>query len=266
MAKNNSSEEYVPPFTVSAKAVSMVAEISALIERYSIRLEQHDALRLRRANKVRTIHSSLAIEGNTLSENQVSDLLDGKRVVAPLRQIQEVKNAIAAYDLLESLDPFSMQDLLKTHEILMSALMEEPGRFRSGGVGVFADNDQQLVHIAPPAHRVPLLVADLFRWLNNAEDHLLIRSCVFHYEFEFIHPFADGNGRTGRLWQSLILGRLHKVFLSLPVETMIHANQQEYYEAINAGTSQADSGVFIDFMLGEILQALRIYHRETEAR
>ncbi len=263
--KNNSPEEYVPPFTVSAKAISMIAEISGLIERYSIRLEQHDALRLRRANKVKTIHSSLAIEGNTLSENQVSDLLDGKRVVAPLRQIQEVKNAIAAYDLMESLDPFSIHDLLKTHEVLMSALIEEPGKFRSSGVGVFADNDTQLVHIAPPAHRVPGLVADLFHWLNKAEDHLLIRSCVFHYEFEFIHPFADGNGRMGRFWQSLILGQLHEAFLSLPVETMIHDNQQDYYEAINTSTSQADCGEFIDFMLTEILQALRIHQQETDA-
>ena len=260
--KCNSRERYTPPFTVSAEAISMVAEISALIERYSIRLEQHDALRLRRANKIKTIHSSLAIEGNTLSENQVSDLLDGKRVVAPVRQIQEVKNAIATYDLIAILNPFSFQDLLKAHETLMSALVKEPGKFRSGGVGVFAD--RQLVHMAPPAHRIPTLIADLFDWLKNANDHLLIRSCVFHYEFEFIHPFDDGNGRMGRLWQSLILGRLHEAFLSLPVETMIHHNQREYYDAINNSTAQAECGVFIDFMLSEIMQTLRIHQQGTE--
>jgi Fic family protein len=258
---NIKPDGYTPPFTVSAKAISMVAKIAALTERFAIRLERHDALLLRRANKIKTIHSSLAIEGNTLTESQVSDLLDGKRVVAPMRQIQEVKNAIATYDLATTLNPFSSDDLLKAHEILMSALVGEPGRFRRGGVGVFAD--KQLVHMAPPAERVQLLIADLFDWLTRAEDHLLIRSCVFHYEFEFIHPFADGNGHMGRLWQSLILGRLHQAFLALPVETMIHHNQQEYYAAINASTSQSDCGVFIDFMLTEIWQALKVYEQTS---
>jgi len=259
---NRSQDSYAPPFTVSAKAISLVAEISALVERYAIRLEQPDALRLRRVNKIKTIHSSLAIEGNTLSENQVSELLNGKRVVAPIRQIQEVKNAIATYDLIEFLDPFSIQDLLKAHKTLMTALVGKPGTFRPGGVGVFAD--KKMVHMAPPANRVPTLMADLFEWLANAEDHLLIRSCVFHYEFEFIHPFSDGNGRMGRLWQSLILGRLHKAFLSLPVETIIHHNQQDYYDAINTSSSNADCGAFIDFMLDEILQALKANQDSSE--
>ena len=242
---------YQPPFTISAKAISMIAEISALIERY----EQHDALKLRKANKIKTIQSSLAIEGNTLSENQVTDILDGKKVVAPLREIQEVRNAIATYDLFPQLDPFSASDLLKAHGVMMSALVDEAGKFRHGGVGVFAG--KQAVHIAPLAERVPTLIADLFDWLKHAEDHLLIRSCVFHYEFEFIHPFADGNGRMGRLWQSLILTRLNPVFQHLPVETMVHDNQQQYYQAINASTEASDSGIFIDFMLQELLQALK---------
>lgn len=248
---------YQPPFTVSAKAISMIAEISALIERYAIRLEQHDALKLRKANKIKTIQSSLAIEGNTLSEGQVTDILDGKKVVAPLREIQEVRNAIATYDLFPQLDPFSVSDLLKAHGVMMSALVDEAGKFRRGGVGVFAG--KQAVHIAPPAERVPTLIADLFSWLKNAEDHLLIRSCVFHYEFEFIHPFADGNGRMGRLWQSLILARLNPVFQHLPVETMVHDNQQQYYQAINASTESGNSGIFIDFMLHELLQALKLH-------
>ncbi len=248
---------YQPPFTVSAKAISMIAEISALIERYAIRLEQHDALKLRKANKIKTIQSSLAIEGNTLSEGQVTDILDGKKVVAPLREIQEVRNAIATYDLFSQLDPFSVSDLLKAHGVMMSALVDEAGKFRRGGVGVFAG--KQAVHIAPPAERVPTLIADLFSWLKNAEDHLLIRSCVFHYEFEFIHPFADGNGRMGRLWQSLILARLNPVFQHLPVETMVHDNQQRYYQVINASTESGNSGIFIDFMLQELLQALKLH-------
>lgn len=138
---------------------------------------------------------------------------------------------------------------------MMSALVDDAGQFRHGGVGVFAG--KQPIHIAPPAERVPGLIANLFDWLKHAEDHLLIRSCVFHYEFEFIHPFADGNGRMGRLWQSLILARLNPVFQHLPVESMVHDNQQRYYEAINASTEASDSGIFIDFMLQELLQALK---------
>ena len=248
---------YTPPFTISAKAISMIAEISALMERYAIRLEQHDALKLRKANKIKTIQSSLAIEGNTLSESQVTDILDGKKVVAPLREIQEVKNAIATYDIFAKLDPFSVKDLLKAHGLMMAALVDKAGQFRHGGVRVFAGT--QAVHIAPPAERVPALIHDLFDWLKHAEDHLLIRSCVFHYEFEFIHPFADGNGRMGRLWQSLILARLNPVFQHLPVETMVHDNQQQYYQAINASTNAGNSGIFIDFMLHELLQALQLH-------
>lgn len=246
-----------PPFTVSAKAIWMIAEISALMERYAIRLEQHDALRLRKANKIKTIQSSLAIEGNTLSENQVTDIWEGKKVVAPLREIQEVRNAIATYDLAPKLDPFSVRDLLKAHGVMMSALIEEAGVFRHGGVGVFAG--RRTIHLAPQAALVPMLVDDLFGWLKNAEDHLLIRSCVFHYEFEFIHPFADGNGRMGRLWQSLILSKWNPVFLSLPVESMVHDSQPEYYEAINRSTENADCSVFIDYMLREILLSLKAH-------
>ena len=246
---------YQPPFTISSRAVSLVAEISALVERYVIRLEQRDALKLRRANRIKTIHSSLAIEGNTLSLKQVTDILDGKRVIAPLREIQEVKNAIATYDLAPTLDPFSVKDLLKAHGTMMAALVDGAGNFRTGGVGVFAG--EQVIHVAPPAGQVPQLVANLFDWLRNSKDHLLIRSCVFHYEFEFIHPFADGNGRTGRLWQSLILAKLNPVFLHLPVETMVHDNQNGYYQAINDSTAKSDSCIFIDFMLERILDALK---------
>ena len=253
--------DYKPNFTVSAQAVSMVAEISALIERYIITREAAESLKLRRANKIKTIQSSLAIEGNTLSIKQVTDILDGKRVVAPLREIQEVKNAIAAYDLFDQLDPYSSKDLLKAHKVMMSALIDEPGKFRSGGVGVF--DGKKAVHIAPPAEFVPGLIKDLFKWLKQAPDHLLIKSCVFHYEFEFIHPFADGNGRLGRLWQSLILTRLHPLFQHLPIETMVHDRQMEYYQAINASSAKNDCGIFVDFMLREILNALKL-HTESD--
>ena len=246
---------YIPPFTVSAEAINLIAQISAQIERYAIRLEQSDGLRLRKANRIKTIHSSLAIEGNKLTEGQVSDIIDGKTVVAPLRDIQEVKNAIATYDLYPRLDAFKEEDLLKAHGTMMQALTDEAGRYRKGNVGVFGETG--CVHLAPPANQVPYLMGDLFGWLRRSKDHLLIRSCVFHYEFEFIHPFIDGNGRMGRLWQSLILGKLHPLFQYLPVENMVYANQQAYYDAITESNRRGDSGPFIDFMLREIYQTLK---------
>ena len=251
---------YIPPFTVSAEAINLIAEISGQIERYAIRLEQDDGLLLRKVNRIKTIHSSLAIEGNTLSEDQVRDIIDGKTVVAPIKEIQEVKNAIATYNLYPTLNPYSVKDLLKAHGVMMQALIDDAGRFRRGGVGVFSE--QGLVHMAPPAERVPFLMDDLFAWLQSSKDHLLIRSCVFHYEFEFIHPFIDGNGRTGRLWQSLILGRLHPLFEHLPVENMVYANQQAYYDAITASTHAGQSGPFIDFMLNEIYKTLKSHQGE----
>lgn len=253
---------YIPPFKVSSRAIHLVADISSQIERYVIRLEQADSLHLRRANRIRTIHSSLAIEGNTLSEGQVIDILDGKTVEAPLREIQEVKNAIKTYELYPSLNPYSVDDLLRAHGVMMQALTDDAGHFRSGGVGVFSESG--IVHMAPPAQLVPTQISQLFDWLKSSDDHLLIKSCVFHYEFEYIHPFSDGNGRTGRLWQSLILGKLNPVFEHLPVENMVYNNQQAYYDAIAESTRLGQCGPFIDFMLEEILNALRTHANNYE--
>lgn len=246
---------YTPPFTISTKAIHLIADISAQIERYAIRMEQEDALLLRKINRIKTIQGSLAIEGNTLSESQITDIIEGKHIIAPIREIQEVRNAIKTYNLYSSLNPYEIDDLLRAHSIMMEALTDDAGRFRKSGVGVVSGS--QLIHIAPPADRVPYLIKDLFEWLQQSEDHLLIKSCVFHYEFEFIHPFSDGNGRMGRLWQSLLLGKLHPIFEHLPVENMIFANQQAYYNAINRSTDEANSGIFIDFMLQEIYNTLK---------
>lgn len=245
---------YTPPFTVSAKAINLIAEISAQIERYSIRMEQSDSLRLRKVNRVKTVHSSLAIEGNSLSEGDVTAILEGKTVIAPQRQILEVKNALKTYELYSTLDPFSIKDLLKAHYTMMCGLIDEAGIFRKRGVGVF--DGANIIHVAPPAERVKGLMEDLFEWLEASSDHLLIRSCVFHYEFEFIHPFSDGNGRTGRLWQSLILGKLNPIFEHLPIENMVYVHQQDYYSAISQSSSKGDCQPFIDFMLQEILDTL----------
>lgn len=252
---------YKPPFTISSKAINLIAKISAQIERYAIRMEQSDSLKLRKANRIKTIHSSLAIEGNNLSEGEVMAILDGKNVIAPQKEILEVRNAIKTYELYPTLNPFSAEDMLKAHLTMMSGLVDEAGMFRRRGVGVF--DGATAVHIAPPAERVKDLMNDLFTWLENSEDHLLIRSCVFHYEFEFIHPFADGNGRIGRFWQSLILGKLNPLFEHLPVENMVYANQQAYYDAITQSSANGDSQPFIDFMLQEILNALEDHKGQT---
>jgi Fic family protein len=246
---------YKPPFSISAKAINLIADISAQIERYAIRMEQEDGLQLRKINRIKTIQGSLAIEGNTISESLITAIVEGKHVVAPVREIQEVKNAIKTYDAFTSLNPFKVKDLLTAHALMMNALVDDAGNFRRGGVGVFSG--KKAVHVAPPAARVPLLIDDLFDWLKKSEDHLLIKSCVFHYEFEFIHPFIDGNGRLGRLWQSLILSKLHPLFEYLPVENIVFQNQQRYYEAINQSTNATDCILFIEFMLEEILITLK---------
>jgi len=249
------TSNYQPPFSISARSINLIADISSQIERYAIRMEQEDGLLLRKINRIKTIQGSLAIEGNTLSESMITEILEGKHVVAPLREIQEVKNAIKTYDEFTSLNPFEINDLLKAHGLMMEALIDDSGRFRRGGVAVFAGT--QAVHIAPPAERVPFLMNDLFAWLKESHDHLLIRSCVFHYEFEFIHPFTDGNGRMGRLWQSLILSQLHPIFEHLPVENIVFQNQKQYYDAINKSSGASDSGAFIEFMLEEIHTTLK---------
>lgn len=246
--------DYVPPFKITAKSITLIAEISAQLERYAIRMEQSDALMLRKANRIKTIQGSLAIEGNTLSEDQITAILEGKHVIAPLREVQEVRNAIKTYDRFTEWNPYSEKDLLSAHESMMAGLIDESGMFRHGGVGVLAGTE--LIHMAPPADRVPYLIRDLLSWLEKSEDHPLVKSSVFHYEFEFIHPFADGNGRMGRLWQTLILSTWKPVFAHVPIENMVYSHQAEYYQAINESTDKTDAGIFVEFLLGAILEAL----------
>ncbi len=245
---------YQPPYTITLEILNRVAAISEAIGRLTVLADQSKALRLRRINRIRTIHGSLAIEGNTLSEAQITAILDGKRVIAPPREVQEVKNALAAYDRFDIWKPEAEKDLLEAHRILMSGLIDEAGLYRHGGVGVMAG--QQVIHMAPPADRVPTLMADLFGWLTATDAHPLITSSVFHYEFEFIHPFADGNGRMGRLWQNLILARWNPLFADIPVESLIFEHQAEYYQAIQESTRQTTSAPFIAFLLRMILDTM----------
>ena len=246
---------YEPPFKITSKAVNLISQISADMERFKIRLEQEDGIRLRKINRMKTIQGSLAIEGNTLTEEQVTALIEGKHVIAPMREVQEVKNAIKVYEKCMSFNPYKEKDLLKAHEILTMGLLDNPGHFRKGRVCIAGKNG--ISHIAPPADRVPFLMSDLFDWLKNSDYHPLIKSCVFHYEFEFIHPFEDGNGRMGRLWHSRILADWNPIFIHLPIENMILKNQAAYYKALEQSTDKNDSGIFIDFMLEIIVKTMK---------
>ena len=242
---------YDPPFQISSSMLNQVAEISEQIGRLA---NQPSALTLRRINHIRSVQGSLAIEGNTLTVEQITAILDGKRVIAPPREILEAQNALAVYAAVDQWQPEREQDLLSAHQQMMQGLIEESGRYRHSGVGVMSG--KQVIHMAPPASRVPKLMQDLFRWLASADIHPLIASSIFHYEFEFIHPFADGNGRLGRLWQTLILSCWKPVFRNIPVENIIYQYQQDYYLAIQQSTQQGNSSMFIDFMLKVIADAI----------
>jgi len=238
---------YQPPFTITPRVIDLIAEISEVVGRLTVYADSEQALRLRRINRIRTIHGSLAIEGNSLSEEQITAILEGKHVIAPPREIQEVKNAIVAYDGLDGWKPDAEADLLAAHQILMAGLINESGMYREGGVGVMKGSE--VIHMAPPAPRIAGLMADLFHWVKASEYHPLITSSVFHYEFEFIHPFADGNGRMGRLWQTLMLKQWNPLFADMPVESMIYEHQAAYYLALQESTEKSDSACFITFML-----------------
>ena len=220
---------------------------------------------LRKKNQIKTIHSSLAIENNTLSLKQVTDIIDGKRVLGAPDEIQEVKNAIEAYRLMPQLDALKEKDLLKAHELMMKDLVKQAGHYRQEGVGVF-DGNGNCLHMAPPADRVPQLMGDLFHWVKTTKEHPLIHSCVFHYEFEFIHPFVDGNGRMGRFWQTMLLSRWKGIFAWLPVETIVKEHQQEYYHVIAQSDAAGNSTTFVEFMLKCLLDAMENYEdtEETE--
>lgn len=247
--------KYQPPYTLNARILNLVAQISETIGQLTVLSQIQESLRLRRVNRIRTIQGSLAIEGNTLSEAQITAILDGKPVIAPPKEIQEVRNAIKAYEAFQQWQAASEQDLLQAHQILMAGLIDEIGQYRRGGVGVMSGNE--VIHMAPPAGQVPRLMGDLLEWLAQSNEHPLIQSSIFHYEFEFIHPFADGNGRMGRLWQTLILSRWNPIFANIPVESLIYQHQQAYYAALQASTDQTDVAPFIEFMLQMIFDAIR---------
>lgn len=244
-----------PPFEITNQMIDYVAEIAELVGKLSAVSSLSANPTLRRSNRIRTIHGSLAIEQNTLSLEQVTAVLNGKHVLAPPKDIAEVKNAYEIYERLDELDPYSVDDLLTAHGIMTRGLVEESGVFRSRPVGV-VDSEGNVLHFGTLPQYVPDLVTELLDWAKTSKVHMLIRSCVFHYELELIHPFADGNGRVGRLWHTLLLSKWNSAFAWLPVESIIHDRQQEYYEAINASNNAGESTVFIEFMLSAIKASL----------
>ena len=244
-----------PPYSITPEILRIVESITLQLGEINARYMSKPAPQLRKENRIRTIHASLGIEGNSLRLEQITALLSGKKVIGPQRDILEVRNALSAYEQLESFNPFSSKSFLTAHGILMHDLVSDAGKWRRASVGIM--HGSKVAHIAPPASRVQGLMSDLFEYTSKAPDSLLIKSCVFHYEMEFIHPFMDGNGRMGRLWQTLLLSKHHPVFSSLPFETIIRDTQQDYYNALASSDKLGQSTPFITYMLGGIDASLR---------
>ena len=243
-----------PPYQITEKILKLIVSVSEKLGEVNATHLYKPPTELRKKNRIKTIQSSLEIEGNTLTEEQITALLDNKRVLAPEKDIVEVQNAIKVYEQLHRLNPNKLKDLEKAHGILMSGLIGTAGKLRTKNVGIVKGS--KVEHIAPSGNMVKGLMNDLFTYLKNGEDLILIKSCVFHYEFEFIHPFIDGNGRMGRLWQTLILMQQYPVFEYLPIESLIKENQAAYYDVLSQSDKLGSSTPFIEFMLGIILQSL----------
>ncbi|PZX56716.1 Fic family protein [Algoriphagus chordae] len=243
-----------PPYDITPKILQLISSISEKIGEANTLFLDKQSPQLRKQNKIKTIHSSLQIEGNTLSEDQITALIENKRIIGPQKDITEVVNAIDVYENLNFLKPFSEKSFLAAHQTLMKGLIDRPGSYRTSGVGVVKGSE--VAHVAPPAHNVPGLMKELFQYLKNDEEISLIKSCVFHYEMEFIHPFLDGNGRMGRLWQTIILMERYAVFAFLPFETLISQGQDEYYRALAKSDKTGKSTFFIEYMLAIIDSSL----------
>jgi len=246
---------YKPPYTITSKMLWFSNEISEMITKVSSIKKEKQAPILRKKNRVLSITGSLQIEGNTLSEEEITAIIDGKRVLGSVKEIEEVKGAIKAYEKIEKYNPSTLNDLLLAHKFMMSGILNNAGSFRNENVGIYGKNG--VSHVAPPPYRVHELMHELFDWLKVTKEHPLIVSSIFHYEFEFIHPFSDGNGRIGRLWQSVILGNYREVFYYIPIESVVKKYQQNYYNVLEEAGTLGESTPFVEFMLESIHQAVK---------
>lgn len=259
MLEKGTEKNMKPNYQITEKILSLVQQIS---ERTTLLSIEKRELHLRKENRIRSIQSSLAIENNSLSLEQVTDIIEGRRVLGPLKDIHEVQNAYEAYEHVFELDPYLVGDFLMAHRLLTKDLVKHPGQFRLGDIGVY-DSLGQVVHIGARPQYVPKLVQDLFSWAKDSQIPAIVKSCIVHFELEIIHPFEDGNGRMGRLWQSLILSKWNPIFEWLPVESVIYQHQQGYYDALTISNEANDSTFFTEFMLEAILETLEEYGRDT---
>lgn len=243
-----------PPYKITTDILKLLSEVSQKIGEVNASFLVKQSPELRKINRIKTIQASLAVEGNTLSIDQITAIIENKRVIGPAKDIKEVSNAIEVYNQLKKFNPFAEKSFLSAHKAIMQGLIKNAGQYRNSGVGIVKGS--QIAHIAPPASNVPYLMKELFNYLKTSKEPILIRSCVFHYEMEFIHPFSDGNGRMGRLWQTLLLIHEYPLFEFLPFETLISKNQKKYYQALSNSDKQGESTIFIEFMLKVLSDSL----------
>ena len=252
---------YKPPYAITNKILTTVSDIVELLSELNHIKKELNTPKLRKKNRIKSIAGTLQIEGNTFSEEKITNVINGKTVLGTMREIEEVKGAIEAYDYLEKYNYKNEKDLLKSHKFLMDKFLHNAGQYRQSNVGVGGKDG--VTHVAPPPNMVPQLMGNLFDWLKQTDDHLLVVSCIFHYEFEFIHPFNDGNGRVGRLWQSVILHKYKSIFGFIPIESVVRDNQKQYYKALEDAGSAGESTSFIEFMLEIILKTLKNLEKEN---
>jgi len=256
------TDSYKPPYTITSKMVKFISSISEELTKVEYNKQNGITPKLRKKNRIKTLAGTLEIEGNFLGEEKITAIVEGKRVLGSMLEVAEVEGAIKAYGELENYRYNKIDDLLKAHKFMMGGVLKDAGKFRSSNVGVGGKDG--LIHVAPQTTMVPNLMNNLFKWLNSTDEHPLIVSSVFHYEFEFIHPFSDGNGRIGRLWQSVILYNYKDVFSTIPTESIIRENQDRYYEAIEKSTSMGESTPFVEFMLEVIKDSLKNYTKQSK--
>ncbi|CAA6814875.1 MAG: Huntington interacting protein HYPE [uncultured Sulfurovum sp.] len=254
--------KYQPPYTITSKILTQVSNIVELLSELKYTTGLLNTPKLRKKNRIKSITGTLQIEGNTFTEEKVTSVINGTKVLGTVREVAEVEGAIKAYDFLEKYNYSNEKDLLLAHQKMMGQLLNNAGNYRYTNVGI--GGQEGVTHVAPPPNMVQTLMGELFEWLNSTEEHLLIVSCVFHYEFEFIHPFSDGNGRLGRLWQSVILTKYKSIFSQIPIESVVRDNQANYYEALEASGSVGESTPFIEFMLEVIYKTLQKLQEENQ--